>query len=238
MIRAVFFDFYGTLAGWLPAAEEIQHKAAAAEDIAVDPAAVLRAYHAANAYLGRENAVRPVGARTSAERDSLFAVYEQTLLAAAGYDVPLDTARRIWARVNAAPKGLALYPDSLAAVREVHGAGLRVGVISNMGAELPKLLADIGLGDYVGVCVSSAETGVAKPHPAIFRRGLTQAGVRAQDAVHVGDSYDSDVVGARKAGMHTIMLVRPHTEGPPDDSTTVAGLDEVLPLLKARGMIG
>ena len=238
MIRAIFLDFYGTLAGWQPAAEEIQRDAAAAEGVDVDPTAVLDAYPTANALMDRENARLRIASRTDADRDAFFADYERTLLTTAGYDVPLELAARVWARVRATPKGLALYPDALPAVRGLHEAGLRVGVISNMGAELSHLVEDAGLGGYVDVCVSSAEAGVTKPHPAIFKWGLARVGVDAEEAVHVGDGYDSDVVGARNAGMHAVMLVRPHTAGPPDGSPTVEGLDEVLPYLRRLGMTG
>jgi FMN phosphatase YigB (HAD superfamily) len=53
MIQAVFFDFYGTLAGWEPAAGDIQRRSAAAEGLDVDADAIEQAYPRANALLDR-----------------------------------------------------------------------------------------------------------------------------------------------------------------------------------------
>lgn len=42
---------------------------------------------------------------------------------------------------------------------------------------------------------------VGKPEPAFFRSALSDLGVEPEDAVMVGDDLDSDVVGARNAGL-------------------------------------
>ena len=47
-----------------------------------------------------------------------------------------------------------------------------------------------------------------KPHPSIFRAALELMQVRADAAVMVGDSLAHDVLGARQAGMHGILLTR------------------------------
>ena len=48
--------------------------------------------------------------------------------------------------------------------------------------------------------------GVEKPDPAIFHGVLDAAGIEPADAVHVGDFYTLDVVGARAAGMTPVLL--------------------------------
>ena len=63
MLRAAFFDFYGTLAGWQPVGEEIQAGAARAEGLDVSPEAVRDAYPIADAYLDSLNAQSPVVGR-------------------------------------------------------------------------------------------------------------------------------------------------------------------------------
>ena len=227
MIRAVFFDFYGTLAGWQPDPSEIQRSAAAAEGLDVDPAAIDRAYRTANALLDGANATDPLRNRSESERDAFFAEYERTLLGAAGYDVPIETAQAIWGRVRGTPKEFGLYADSVPALRVLRGAGLKLGVISNMGTELPDHLRRLGLDEYVTVTVSSGEVGVAKPHAAVFESALRKAGVRAEEAVHVGDGYESDVVGAAKAGLHAIFLSRDAAADAPEAAAVVRSLAEV-----------
>ena len=61
MIRAVFFDMYGTLAGFSPSRFELQSQACADFGIRVTPEGVLKGYAAADAYMNEQNAVEPPG---------------------------------------------------------------------------------------------------------------------------------------------------------------------------------
>jgi putative hydrolase of the HAD superfamily len=47
---------------------------------------------------------------------------------------------------------------------------------------------------------------VEKPDPRLFRLALQRAGAAPEEAVHVGDLYEVDVVGARAAGIRAILL--------------------------------
>jgi putative hydrolase of the HAD superfamily len=77
--------------------------------------------------------------------------------------------------------------------------------------------------------VTSADAGAAKPDAAVFRRALQLAGVDGAGAVHVGDSLDNDVAGARAVGIRAI-LVRRGGE-PPAGVEAVRALTEVPALL-------
>ena len=228
MIRAVFFDFYGTLADW-PAAEDLQQAAAAAEGIAIERSAVASAYRTANAYLDEENAKGHVRERAQEERDAVFAEYERRLLANAGApDVSLDVAARVWQRVRSAPEELQLLPGAEAALAELRGRGLTLGVISNMGLELNGLLEGLGIGAYLPVRSCTATAGVSKPHPRIFQSALTQAKVRPDEAVHIGDSIPADVEGARSAGIAPVLVQRAPGPRPPHGVPVVGSLTEAV----------
>jgi putative hydrolase of the HAD superfamily len=47
-----------------------------------------------------------------------------------------------------------------------------------------------------------------KPHPSIFEAGLTRLDVAAGEAMMVGDSLKQDIEGARRAGMHAVLVNR------------------------------
>ena len=236
MIRAVFFDFYGTLADW-PAAEDLQQDAAAAEGIAIERSAVASAYRTANAYLDEENAKGHVRERTQEEHDAVFAEYERRLLADAGApDVSLDVAARIWQRVRSAPEELQLLPGAEAALAELRGRGLTLGVISNMGLELYGLLEGLGIGAYLPVRSCTATAGVSKPHPRIFQSALTQARVRPDEAVHIGDSIPADVEGARSAGIAPVLVQRAPGPRPRHGVPVVGSLTEAV--AHVRSLLG
>ena len=107
------------------------------------------------------------------------------------------------------------YPEVPGVLRALREAGTRLVVVSNWDVSLHDALADTGLGALVDGAVSSAEAGAAKPEPAIFERALALAGVPARDAVHVGDSVEHDVAGARAAGIEPLLVLRGGGEPPP-----------------------
>jgi putative hydrolase of the HAD superfamily len=82
--------------------------------------------------------------------------------------------------------------------------------------------------------VISAEAGVRKPSEGIFRLALEKAGVRPEEAVHVGDLPEEDGEGARRAGLRPVLIDRKERVTPvthPTDFPVVRGLEELLPLL-------
>jgi putative hydrolase of the HAD superfamily len=81
-------------------------------------------------------------------------------------------------------------------------------VVSNWDSSLADVLDRIGIGEQVDGVVTSAGAGAAKPDPAIFRVALARVGVRAAQALHIGDSLVEDVAGARAAGVGAVWLDR------------------------------
>ena len=122
------------------------------------------------------------------------------------------------------------YPDVLPALERMRAVGLRLVVVSNWDVSLHDRLAETGIAERVHGVIASAELGAAKPAPAIFAHALAMAGVPAQEALHVGDSPDEDVEGARAAGIEPVLLVR---EGEPavDGVRTTRSLAEVAELV-------
>jgi putative hydrolase of the HAD superfamily len=121
------------------------------------------------------------------------------------------------------------FPDALGGLRELRGRGHTLVVASNWDCSLPDWLGPTGLLELVDGVVTSADAGAAKPDPAVFRRALELAGVDGGGAVHVGDSLDNDVAGARALGIRAI-LVRRDGDSPPGVET-VRELTELPALL-------
>jgi putative hydrolase of the HAD superfamily len=92
---------------------------------------------------------------------------------------------------------------SLARLRAV---GLRLAVVSNANGTLRLLFERLGLTPAFEVVLDSAEEGVEKPDARLFRMALERLGGDAATALHVGDIYHVDVVGARAAGIRPVLL--------------------------------
>lgn len=75
-----------------------------------------------------------------------------------------------------------------------------LGVLTNGNADVRRL----GLADYFQFALCAEELGVGKPDPHPFREALKRAGVRPEQAVHIGDHPDDDIAGARGAGFHAV----------------------------------
>jgi len=113
-----------------------------------------------------------------------------------------------WRRGYNLPVGLWHHadPEAEAALRLLAERGVGAAVISNSNGSVRSILTDLGLAKHLDFVLDSAEVGIEKPDPRIFRIGLERAGVDPDEAVHVGDLYSVDVLGARAAGIEGILL--------------------------------
>jgi putative hydrolase of the HAD superfamily len=123
------------------------------------------------------------------------------------------------------------FPDAVPALSELRARGLRLVAASNWDASLPEGLEQAGLAPYLDGAVSSAVAGAAKPDPAVFVAALEVAGCAPADALHVGDSPDADVAGARAAGIAAALLDRHGVLPEPPGVAKIASLAEVASLI-------
>lgn len=136
------------------------------------------------------------------------------------------TELNLWSRV---PEGLA---DALARLR---ATGAKVAIVSNSEGSLESLFARLGILGAFDFVLDSAIVGVEKPDPRIFAIATERAGVPAARALHLGDTFATDVLGARRAGLR-VALVDPfgHYEGMHSDVPRVRGAVEVAHALTLR----
>jgi putative hydrolase of the HAD superfamily len=100
------------------------------------------------------------------------------------------------------------FDDVAPALTQLRDLGLRLVVVSNWDCSLPEVLAAVGLRTLVDAVVTSAVVGAAKPDARIFEAGLAAAACTAAEAIHVGDSAENDVEGARRVGIRPVLLAR------------------------------
>ena len=136
-----------------------------------------------------------------------------------------------WPRNDEVP-----YPDADRVLRTLKERGYRLGIIASQPLGSADRLARFSLRDYFEVICASAEEGVDKPDPALFRRALTRAGCSPENAVMIGDRTDNDVAPAKSLGMQTVLIRQGygghdviHHEGEIPDAT-VDSLPELLSL--------
>ena len=91
----------------------------------------------------------------------------------------------------------------------------RLGTVSNGLADLQdRKLENIGLRGFFECVVLSEEVGLRKPDPGIFLQAAVALDVKAEQCVYVGDTYTTDIVGAKNAGMQACWFNRAATSPP------------------------
>src|SRR5690242_19770411 len=105
------------------------------------------------------------------------------------------------------------YPEVPGALEELRQLGVARVVVSNWDVSLRAVLDETGLAPLLDGLVISAEVGASKPDPAIFARALEAAGVSPDQALHVGDTAEADLAGARAAGIRALHLDRSGADG-------------------------
>ncbi len=115
-------------------------------------------------------------------------------------------------------------PDAKDALLEFRQQGVPMGVVSNssFGQRIIRHeLAKYGLADGLSVIVVSAEYAVRKPNPLLFEAAAGLLGVAPAHVWFIGDQLDTDVVGARAAGMTPFLYV-PRPTGHHADRDVIA----------------
>ena len=125
-----------------------------------------------------------------------------------------------------------LLPGSAAIVRAL-AAKFPLTIISNGFKEVQYYkFSHSGLAECFAHTIISEEVGINKPQPEIFRIALDINGVTAEEAVMIGDSYTSDIAGAKAAGIDQIWI---HTGETTETATfIVPTLADVLPILNVN----
>jgi putative hydrolase of the HAD superfamily len=214
--RAVFVDALGTLIEMEPPWRYLRSVVPAEVDDERLVAAVRTemGYYKAHAHEGRD-------AESLAElRARCARVLSDELGVEVGVDELVEAVR------------MRAYEDSEPALRSLRERDLGVVVVSNWDCSLDDVLARCGLGELTDGAVSSAEAGARKPDPAIFAPALELAGCEASEALHVGDTAEEDVEGARAAGIPVLLLDREGEAGETDGVDTIASLTEIVEHLR------
>lgn len=106
-------------------------------------------------------------------------------------------------------------------------------LVSNFYGNIATVLGEFGFDGLFDSIVESAVVGVRKPDPRIFTLGVEALGMRPEEVTVVGDSYDKDILPARKVGCNTVWMKGEGwtPDGPADTSAAdkvVESLDELI----------
>jgi HAD superfamily hydrolase (TIGR01549 family) len=206
VLKAVCFDWFNTLAYTDPSREAMWARALADIGYQIDIKVVLRGIMAADCEIKS-----PFGMTDPVAQLRAYLAYPRNIFHTAGLTVPEDAPMRALEAVRQYYSGhqnFLIYDDVIETLIELKARGLILGLITNANLEMLALYRELGLEKHLDFVSTSEEAAAEKPDPAIFQLALDKAGVSAGEALHVGDQYEMDIVGANGAGMRAVLLDR------------------------------
>jgi len=143
----------------------------------------------------------------TSDRERATAYLETLFLLAGVPPAQLETVRNTLLALHRQSHLWGAIPlDTDAALGRLARAGYRLGVVSNSDGRVEEALVAAGIRHHFAVVVDSQLVGVEKPDPRIFSVALEALGCEPSEALYVGDIYEVDVVGARRAGMDVVLI--------------------------------
>ena len=110
-------------------------------------------------------------------------------------------------------KYFCLLPDAAEVVKYL-AAKYPLTIVSNGFKEVQYYKFEhSGLAPYLTHTLISEEVGINKPQPGIFAIALERNGITAAEAIMIGDSYSSDIAGAKAAGIDQIWVRNDGNDG-------------------------
>lgn len=231
MIKAVFFDFYYTLGVWDQPLEDIIQKIADRYEFDVDwerfAAAEPNLYADASGSDPKEHAV--LG--TMQKIVESYGAFIRQLGVEEHVDQItwelLQSEHSLFAANNAI-----LYPDTIPTLYQLKRDGYKLAIVSNWDTPLFPLLERLGITHLFDTITASHDVRVrsAKPDAHIFEYTLKKLEVLAEETVHVGDTYEADIIGAQAVGIRPILIDRGNVH-PGKWHETISCLTELPDLL-------
>jgi putative hydrolase of the HAD superfamily len=162
------------------------------------------------------------------------------VLAAASADTGLDVDAALHdaaleAHLDAWTPHTIAHPEVVALLTALRERGIRTGLLSN--THWPRRwhehwLERDGLIDLIDARVYTSDLAHTKPHPEAFGAVLGELGVRAADAVFVGDRPIDDISGAKAIGMRAVLVDSSDVPGHPVvPDARISRVSQVLPLV-------
>jgi len=130
----------------------------------------------------------------------------------------------------AQPDAWTLYPEVAETLSAFEKSGMVLSVISNFDSRLIGILEGLGTAHWFEHIFVSSRVGYAKPDRQIFHTALERHSLKADDALHVGDSEEKDLHGANKAGLKGVLVER-NGENNSNLSPRITSLRGILSLL-------
>jgi len=232
-IKAILFDFDGTLRLHLPSGGEVFTDYAAGLGLSVSQEDKLRSLRWEHYYFANSPEIKADQMMFKEDRSGFWVNYSRRRLIAMGChpEQAIDLAGPCSAHMAEFYKPQVHVPGELhTTLPALKGKGYILGVVSNRDKPYLDELKETGLDSYFDFSLAGGEVPSFKPEPGIFLRALEMAGTDPHETFYIGDNYYADVVGSQRAGLWPV-LYDPQAVFPEADCPVIKSFEEVLHLV-------
>ncbi len=208
VIRWVAFDVVGTLLFPNPPVADAYHRVAARHGSRLTPAEIRQRFHAAFRAIeqeecagNRDDSLMTTEAHEKARWERIVA---ETL---ADVDDPFACFEELFAHF-ARPDSWQCPHEVAQVLAELEAAGFGLAIASNFDARLERIANEIAALAPIRVRAISSIIGWRKPSPRFYEELVRRCQCAPDEILMVGDDFENDVAGARRAGLQAVHLCR------------------------------
>ena len=207
-IDAVMFDLGGTLIDLQPSKDVVFHRMLVLHGHDAPLADVTEAIYEAERKFDKESANLD-----GVHEDKFWRKFDKLVLDRVGFRGDqkkfAEDVSREFERIVSDVGSWTEYPDARPLMEDLRARGFKLGLISNATDLARRVMDRLGLSEYFETIVISDEVGFRKPDKRIFQHAASLAKVAPNRTLYVGERFAVDVVGAKMAGMNSILIDRP-----------------------------
>jgi 2-haloacid dehalogenase len=133
-------------------------------------------------------------------------------------------------------RNIEAYPEAVATLETLKGAGMRTAILSNGSPEMLAAAAEsAGLAGLLDDLISVHAAGIYKPHASVYQLAVDRIGVAAE-RICFQSANAWDIAGAATFGFHAVWINRAGQpterlpDGPAAELDSLAGLPALLGL--------
>lgn len=115
--------------------------------------------------------------------------------------------RREFTKSSLTPRG-----DVESTILKLKSLGIKTALVSDCTYEVPVLWDETVFPGLIDVPVFSCVVGIKKPDPRIYKVASEGLGVNPNDCLYIGDGSSHELTGARKVGMHPVLIQVPYED--------------------------
>jgi putative hydrolase of the HAD superfamily len=224
-LKAVIFDFFGTLVGDFGSSVGQMHTEMA-EALGVP-------YEPFMALWNQTLEMRIVGAFETVEANIDHVCQMMKVCPSAE-----QIRKAVEIRMSYIKRALQPRPDAIDTLTKLKNQAYKIGLISNASIEIPLLWHETAFAHLINEPIFSSRAHLKKPDHRIYHLACERLAVRPESCLYVGDGEDQELAGAAKIGLHPVLIrtsqpaSKSHQEAREWQGTIIATLAEVLELVR------